>query len=330
MIVGAVTEPGSSELFRRDLHTEAGPDAPTSWVLAPSLASLATPDIDALDLYHGNQILDATLLPPLLTVLLKATEGARYTDPTFDTRVAEFRAAGVPRIGGYHWIRSDSPALAQWTNYLQALYRSGLTDRWGVMTRGGYIVLDWERTYTSPTTAIPDCPLSMVEEWLNYATRAFPGRVCVYGAEWVPGFLAWRAAHPEIPVWYPCYRLDLGPILARKYSVMMLQFSSRAQFPHAIVGNVDASICYDLAQLDRLAGTTPASPPSFPPPSSETTDMFLIKTATAEDVYLVLPAPRTLTGRARVHILAEQWADWSYLGPVLTVDDLTPFGNQIG
>lgn len=85
---------------------------------------MATTDA-VIDLYHGDQVFDfgAVRASGIVGVILKATEGGGFTDPTFGQRVLAARAAGL-LVGAYHFC-DGSPISGQTTNFLRAIAGKG-------------------------------------------------------------------------------------------------------------------------------------------------------------------------------------------------------------
>jgi lysozyme len=69
----------------------------------------------------------------IVAVILKATQGTGFIDPTFLPRVAEARAAGL-EVGAYHFLDGSNPA-AQAAHFLAVAASEG-----GV----SWLALDWE------------------------------------------------------------------------------------------------------------------------------------------------------------------------------------------
>src|SRR5215831_16368276 len=69
----------------------------------------------------------------IAAVILKATQGTHFIDPTFLTRVAEARAAGL-EVGAYHFLDGSNPA-EQVAHFLTVAKSEA-----GV----GWLAIDWE------------------------------------------------------------------------------------------------------------------------------------------------------------------------------------------
>src|SRR5437879_13829039 len=63
-----------------------------------------------IDLYHGNKVsVDFSVIKSagVAAVILKATQGTGFVDPTFAPRPAQARAAGL-LVGAYHCLDATS------------------------------------------------------------------------------------------------------------------------------------------------------------------------------------------------------------------------------
>ena len=74
-----------------------------------------------LDISHHQEDVQFGLLKRagIEAVILKATEGIDYVDPTFADRVERARSVGL-KVGAYHFMSSDSPQ-AQWSHFVKAV-----------------------------------------------------------------------------------------------------------------------------------------------------------------------------------------------------------------
>jgi lysozyme len=156
-----------------------------------------------IDISHYDNVSQdfvATAAAGIIAVIMKATQGTSFIDPTFLPRVSEARAAGL-EVGAYHFLDGSSPA-AQAANFLKVAVFEGMVD---------WLALDWEPNSASqasvmqaakmaasvqaatrrwpvlytirymlsaPNVTLSNCPLWLAE----YGTRP----ICP------PGFTAWR------------------------------------------------------------------------------------------------------------------------------------------
>jgi lysozyme len=77
----------------------------------------AGPTLSGVDVYHGNKVIS---FAGNSFVLLKASEGASYTDEKFANRWAWLKELGIPR-GAYHFFRPSVNALDQAAHFAQVL-----------------------------------------------------------------------------------------------------------------------------------------------------------------------------------------------------------------
>lgn len=203
------------------------------------------PRIDGIDTSHHNTLGDPARLPSLTFAMHKLTEGSRYRDPTAATWLAAYRRPNVGHVGGYHYMRSDSPAASQAAHFLATWRALG-------MGPDDFAVCDWERD-SAGAFATP----AMVDEWLRIVDLALgPHRVHVYSASWVPGFTIWRAQHPTRGLFYAAYSLAAGEAVARRYGADVWQWTSTA----AVSGIVGACDANHLLNPDFFAPTQPPDP----------------------------------------------------------------------
>jgi lysozyme len=89
-----------------------------------------------IDLSHYDNVSQdfvTTSHSVIVAVILKATQGTGFVDPTFLERAAEAKAAGL-LVGAYHFLDGSSPA-AQVAHFLTIAVSEGGVD---------WLALDWE------------------------------------------------------------------------------------------------------------------------------------------------------------------------------------------
>ena len=208
-----------------------------------------TPNADGPDISHHNPVADWDAVPQYRLFSTKATEGRTFRSPSFDENWEQMRRRGFEFRGCYHWVRSDSPMLEQVANLAHAL-----GDHGGLQT-GEFIQLDWETT-----PGVPNVTLSQVELWLNLAERRWPGRIIVYASDWVPGFLEWRARHPEYPLWYANYNTGSKPTggwaECERFGADVWQWSSSQPVPGIADPTVDMNHVFKWETLERITAQT--------------------------------------------------------------------------
>src|ERR1700740_1399893 len=89
--------------------------------------------IDISHYENVSQDFVSTAQAGIAAVILKATQGTAFVDPTFLPRVAEARAAGL-LVGAYHFLDGSSPA-AQVAHFLTVAVSEGTVN---------WLALDWE------------------------------------------------------------------------------------------------------------------------------------------------------------------------------------------
>ena len=75
-----------------------------------------------IDLYHGDKLsVDFSVVKAagIAAVILKATQGSGFVDPTFAPRLADARAAGM-LVGAYHFMDGTSP-IEQMAHFLSVV-----------------------------------------------------------------------------------------------------------------------------------------------------------------------------------------------------------------
>jgi lysozyme len=99
-----------------------------------------------VDLSHYqtvSQNFSITAAAGIAAVILKATQGTGFIDPTFLPRVAEARAAGL-LVGAYHFLDGSNPAQ-QVANFLTIAKSEGGVD---------WLAVDWEPYPSSQASII--------------------------------------------------------------------------------------------------------------------------------------------------------------------------------
>jgi lysozyme len=105
-----------------------------------------------VDLFHGNKVsVDFSVVRSdgIAAVILKATQGTGFVDPTFVPRLADARAAGL-LVGAYHYLDAKSP-VDQIGHFLSIV---GNTD-------GLLLALDFEPNEPSQASAMQAASAAM-------------------------------------------------------------------------------------------------------------------------------------------------------------------------
>jgi lysozyme len=115
--------------------------------------------IDISHYENVSQDFVATAKAGIVAVVLKATQGIDFVDPTFLLRVAEAKAAGL-LVGAYHFLDSNSPA-AQVAHFLMVAAEGGVD----------WLALDWEPYPASQASVMQ---VATVAERVQAATGKWP------------------------------------------------------------------------------------------------------------------------------------------------------------
>lgn len=99
--------------------------------------------IDVSHYQTVSQNFSITAAGGIAAVILKATQGTGFIDPTFLPRVAEARAAGL-LVGAYHFLDGSNPAQ-QVANFLTIAKSEGGVD---------WLAVDWEPYPSSQASVI--------------------------------------------------------------------------------------------------------------------------------------------------------------------------------
>lgn len=240
-----------------------------------------TPNSDGPDISHHNPVADWDAIPQYRLFSTKATEGRGFVSPTFHENWEQMRRRAFQYRGCYHWVRSDSPMKDQVANLARAL------DAHGGLQDGEFIQLDWETT-----PGIPNVTVNDIEWWITLAEQHWPGRIIVYGSDWVPGFSQWRLRNPATPVWYANYntsdRSTGGWNESKIWAATVWQWTSSAPIPGIADATCDMNHVFHWDVLDRITNQT-SSPPTPPledimakdyiaqPPASRPNDPWFTK-----------------------------------------------------
>lgn len=205
----------------------------------------------------------------------KLGEGGDYWDPTAPLFLKAAADAEVHWHGGFFWIRPDYTAKEQHDNLVRCLERVGYAFG-DVLADHFFLQLDWERTYKSgPLGPMPLPPVAVaaVDEFNDRFDQKYgPGQRITYSADWVPGFVQWRAANPDEPLWYADYS-SRREAQAIRYRADVLQWTSSYKHPCMDRGvkGFDMNHVYHPETLDRICRyTVPVPAPKPPPPINVT------------------------------------------------------------
>lgn len=201
---------------------------------------------DGPDTSHYQTVTHLSLVPDWELWSHKATEGRSFKDPSLATFLGYMAAKNVRYRGIYHWLRPDHDLGQQLANL------KSVVAALGGLPKGMMIQIDWERT--SGTTAGDNgcATQAQAQQFWNMCQHEWPNRVIMYSANWVPGFVGWRNANPEAPVWYANYTSQ-AVNMAKKYDSTLIQWTSTYN-ASGFVGKIDMNMILKRNVLDQLCG----------------------------------------------------------------------------
>ena len=242
-------------------------------------------------------------------VIIKATEGTGYTNPSWLGHAKQTVSAGK-KLGLYHFIRNDVSVQAQADYFLKAV--------------GGYIgkailVLDFENT--SGSTIQNQAGVGLAKQWLDYVYSKtgvrpvlYTGVSCENSLDWSgvvkANYALWIAQYNNYNVVNGYAPRDLYGSLRHWKSAAMFQYTSTGRLS-GYAGNLDFDVFYgSKADWDKYAAVNgkPAKPSvTKPAPTKEAkwvaeAKTYTLKTAvklrtsasTHGDVITTLPAGSTI------------------------------------
>ena len=179
-------------------------------------------------------------------VVMKATEGVGWSDPTFATNRAAAHAAGLI-VGIYHFASAGVP-----TN--EAAYFTGVV---GNLQPGEFLVLDWETSFTGDHVAWCTAWLEAVRAKTGVAPLIYMNQSTVAGHNWsalAQTYGLWLARYDNAPS-----VVDTVPYWG---SPAMKQYSDAGSVL-GVSGGVDVDVFYGSVQqlLAYGKGGTPTPTP---------------------------------------------------------------------
>lgn len=197
-------------------------------------------------------------------VIAKATEGATYADPTFETHIQAAIKLGRG-IGFYHFARPENnSAKAEAENFNRAI-KSYIGK--------GILVLDWESSGKAN--------VAWAKEWLDEVYRMTGIRPMVYMSASVADAYDWAAVAKDHGIWVAKYRdnaidrnYDMSsagkkPSLKHWKNVTMWQWTSTGRLD-GYSGNLDCNIFYgDKAAWNTYSGIKAPEKPTTTAPTNK-------------------------------------------------------------
>ncbi len=192
-------------------------------------------------------------------VILKATEGNGYMDPTFTKNQTEARRVGIA-LGYYHFARPDlnNTPEAEADYFLKTI---------GKINQGEFLCLDYEPNWPGGDA------VSWCKKWLDHISGKLNGYKCLIylnqsqtqGFNWKPVVDAnhglWIAAYTNDPN-KKNYKIGAWPFAA------MHQWTNAQTVPGLPTKADGNSFFGDLAMLKKYGYTPVATPTPTPPVSS--------------------------------------------------------------
>ncbi|MDN7062809.1 lysin [Lactiplantibacillus plantarum] len=239
-------------------------------------------------------------------VIIKATEGTNYVNPTFSGHVKQVLSAGK-KIGVYHFIRNDSDVVKQADYFLAKV---------GAYLGKAMLVLDFENTTGSSIQN--QAGVDKAKQWLDYVYQKTGVRAVLYTGLSCENALDWSSVvNANYGLWIAQYNnydtvigyqpRDLYGSLKHWKAAVMFQYMSTGRLP-GWSGNLDFDVFYgDKAAWDKYAKAIKSSKPtSKPKPAGpkwvKEAKTYTLKTAvklrtgasTGASVIAVLPAGSTV------------------------------------
>lgn len=230
--------------------------------------------------------------------LVKATEGADYTNPAFSRHAKQTLSAGK-KLGVYHFIRSDSD-IKQQANYFLTTVKPYIGK--------AMLVLDFENTTGS--TIQNQAGVGLAKQWLDYVYQQtgvrpvlYTGISCENSLDWSSVVKAnyglWIAQYNNYNVVNGYQPRNLYGSLKHWKTAVMFQYTSTGRLL-GWNGNLDFDVFYgDKIAWDKYAKATKAVEPKLAGPKwVKEKKTYTLKTAvklrtapsTSASVIAVLPA----------------------------------------
>jgi lysozyme len=229
-----------------------------------------TGDLVCVDLSHWQDTVDFEQLcmSGVAGVILKATEGTGYTDPTYRKRYDQAVAAGMT-ANSYHFFKAGNP-IAQMDHYI-AVVEPVIGER---------MVIDYED---------PACTLYELKEAAQYL-ESLGFQVTIYGAN---GFLGAQLAGKADPVlanydlWVASYTTASEPTMTDLKGTWpewaLWQYTDKA-IVEGVVGNVDGNRFNGTPEQFWEWMLPVAETPSRPVPGPEIVEAPYVTIALSSDV----------------------------------------------
>lgn len=197
------------------------------------------PQVRFLDVSHWQGAIDMEQVKAAgyVAVVAKLTEGTGFVDSRGRENMRRAEAAGLV-AGGYHFLRRDASATAQFTHFLEQLQPAA-----GRLVAGRVVMLDAETAGngTDPT-------IDQADEWSDLCHRELGILPWQYYPRW---WLRKVGGCPTVrgPWWQSAFGPDPGPLICGYARIAAWQYTSTGRVP-GVAGNVDLNRWFgDLASL---------------------------------------------------------------------------------
>ena len=202
-------------------------------------------------------------------VIAKATEGATYQDPTFETHVQQAMKMGKC-VGFYHFARPETNEAAREAMNFYKTVKSYITR--------GILVLDWESSGKAN--------IAWAKKWLDEVYRLTGVRPMVYMSQSVANTYDWSEIAKDHGLWvakYRDYEIDknydmsragTAPSATHWKTIAMWQWTSSGRLD-GYNGNLDLDIFYgdkEAWMKYAKASTTSSAPSSQTKPTGSTSN----------------------------------------------------------
>lgn len=165
-------------------------------------------------------------------VLIKATEGAQYTDPLFDNNWMEAKKAGL-KCGAYHFFRADRPIADQISLYIRTV----------PLSKNDWIpVLDFEQTGNLSNDSIN----VMLKQWLFAIERHYRKQPVIYTNKRLYKSVV-KPAFSHYPLWLAHYDTINPSAIKQIGDWQIWQLSDRAK-----INGIETGVDYNLMRNDSM------------------------------------------------------------------------------
>jgi lysozyme len=227
--------------------------------------------LNGIDIASYQSKLDITKIKSDF-VIVKATEGTTYVNPSYATHVQQTVSSGK-KLGIYHFLRSDSSAVSQADFYLAK-----------IKPYIGKAVLALDVENTTGSVVQNQAGVALAKQWLDYVYSKTGVRPLVYTNSSTENALDWSSIkNANYALWLAQYNnynvvngfqpRNLNGSLKHFSSMAVFQYTSSGRLP-GYSGNLDFDVFYgDKSAWDAYAKSTakpvtPSKPATKPTPTA--------------------------------------------------------------